>query len=547
MVEPTYLQDAQVTEAAIRGRMLAAFLAAAPGMDVAEGSFPFDTMAPAAIELAQLAIALEQTLDRGFAETTFGEKLERRVAERGLERLAAVAAAGTVRFSGTAATVVPAGTRVATASTTQTPAQVFTTDAAASVGGGGTVDVAVTAEVAGAAGNVGAGTVVFLLTAITGITAVTNPTALTGGLDEETDAALLARYLIHVRSPSAGGNRPDYLNWALAVAGVGGVNVSFPGEGSPAVLNGQVRLSLIGTDKAPASLAVQDAVLDDIVDPRRLGPYEAETFTLSGFGASVDATQVDDTGDSVLFAHNASGDGQATHPDVEALLMQPGIWMARARAKVNDDSGSTPFFRVGVWNFATANWARSSPSAADGTAVQDFPADELSTAFGDVDSDLDWPSVDFYWNGADQVELRLIRLNGSGDTTTQVWVDQVRYRSAFSSSEGEGRSPAGARVEVQAAVAVSISVSATLTYKSGFDPASVRATVEANLEAYVAGLALQPDNDVQYARVGVEILDSQGVQDYTGLTVNGGTANVVIGSEEVAILGTVTLTWAARR
>jgi len=43
-------------------------------------------------------------------------------------------------------------------------------------------------------------------------------------------------------------------------------------------------------------------------------------------------------------------------------------------------------------------------------------------------------------------------------------------------------------------------------------------------------------------QVGAAILNTEGVQDYSNLLVNNGTANVVIGDQEVAIKGTVTFT-----
>ncbi|KXS40991.1 MAG: baseplate j family protein, partial [Candidatus Frackibacter sp. T328-2] len=42
--------------------------------------------------------------------------------------------------------------------------------------------------------------------------------------------------------------------------------------------------------------------------------------------------------------------------------------------------------------------------------------------------------------------------------------------------------------------------------------------------------------------IGSNILDSEGVIDYTNLLVNGGTSNVSIGDEDVAELGNVVVT-----
>lgn len=541
MTDAVYLDRAQTTEAAIRARMLEAF---PPDLDTSEGSFPWDTTAPAVIELVQVAIAAARTLDRGFAQTTPDKtRLVQRADEHGVNPplLSAAPAKVTLRFTAPAGTAIPLGTRVSTAGSAA-GVQVFATDAAAVVGvGQTTVDVAATAEVAGTRGNVAVGSLTFLASPVAGVIAVTNPAAATGGLDEEGLEALRTRYLAKVRNPSAGGNRADYVNWALAVPGVGGVTVSFPGEGAPAVAAGNVRLALIGTDKTPASLAVQDAVLTRIVDPRRLGPYEAEAFALSGFGATVDGGQLDDSGDSVLFVHHGSGDGQATQPGLRGVLAQPGVWTLRLRPKVSSTAGAIPFLRFGVWNTSAGTWAKSSPSAADGTAFRDLRANELATAFPDATYELLWPSVDFYDDGVSVLEARVIRINASGDAITQVWLDRVRYRSAFSSSDGAGLAPAGARVHVAAATPISVSVVATVTYMAGYVKANVDAAIAANLDAYLKSLAFGANNDVQYARVGVEILDTPGVADYAGLSVNGGTVNIVIGAEQVATLGTVVL------
>ena len=50
---------------------------------------------------------------------------------------------------------------------------------------------------------------------------------------------------------------------------------------------------------------------------------------------------------------------------------------------------------------------------------------------------------------------------------------------------------------------------------------------------------------VSYAQIAAAILAAPGVQDFADLTVNGGTANVSVGERQVAVLGEVTVTYAA--
>lgn len=181
---------------------------------------------------------------------------------------------------------------------------------------------------------------------------------------------------------------------------------------------------------------------------------------------------------------------------------------------------------------SAAAWAKTRPGGTV-DAVVTLKASDLATSFLDK-------IVEFYWNGQDQLELRITRL--TTDTTTTVWVDRGIYRSAFSKDTGEGKAPIGAKVTVEPAAAVLINVSATLTIASGYNADSVKSAITENIRAYIKSLAFADDNDARYARIGTAILDTQGVLDYSNLLVNGGTANVAIGPQEVAVLGTVTLT-----
>lgn len=518
---PSFLEE-QTFETILQ-RMLDAV---PPDLDKSEGSPIYDALAPAAAELAQTTIWAQEVLRRGFASTTFGAYLDLRCEEHGITRRPATKATGQVTFTGTPGTVIPAGTQVSTASSEAAPAIFFATKAEATIGDGGTVTVDIEAVEAGASGNVAAGTITMLAQPVAGVTSVTNAAATTGGLDEEDDASLLARYLQRVQSPSAGGNKADYANWAMEVPGVGGVSV-VPVRDGP----GTVSVAIINTSKVPADQALVDAVQNYIAPPW-VNEVEAENMTLGGYGASIDDTQTDDTGDSVKLVYDAQGEGVVTHADLENFLHKPGIWQARVRVKVDDMAGVTDLLQVGVWNISTGAWAKTTPSGTK-DAVITRQANDLSTTFVDV-------MQEFCWNGQDQIELRITRLQA--DTTTIVWVDRVVYRSTFSKDTGEGKAPVGARVTVEPATAVLINVSATLTIAPGYNADSVKAAVKDNIAAYIKSLAFTSDNDVRYVRIGQAILDTPGVQDYVNLTVNGGTANVAIGEQEVAVLGTVNLT-----
>lgn len=145
-----------------------------------------------------------------------GAYLERYASIWGVPRLPAAFAAGNVTFTGTTGTVVPAGTELQRAD-----GQVYATTADVTLTSG-TGTTAVRAAVAGAAGNASAGVSLTLSAPIAGInTAVTvSVGGLSQGADVEDDDSLRSRILRRIQEPPHGGNRGDYVGWALEVPGV---------------------------------------------------------------------------------------------------------------------------------------------------------------------------------------------------------------------------------------------------------------------------------------------------------------------------------------
>ncbi|HBV95631.1 MAG: Baseplate J family protein [Peptococcaceae bacterium BICA1-7] len=241
---PEYLIEQK--EEAIRQRMLDSL---PPGLDKAEGSYIWDALSPAAIELTQAALWAQEVLQRGFASTTFGEYLDLRCGEHGLTRRGAVKAAGQVTFTVSGNTYIPAGTLVATPAdpVAGEESRVFATAAGITIEEEGNYDLNIVAVEAGAGGNVITGAISILVNPVPGVTSVTNTAATTGGTDTESDASLLARYYARVQTPGTSGNKADYINWALEVPGVGAVQVIPLWNGA-----GTVKVVLLGTDKQPA-------------------------------------------------------------------------------------------------------------------------------------------------------------------------------------------------------------------------------------------------------------------------------------------------------
>ena len=254
MAAPDYLDEEYTTEDTIRTRMLGAIT---EDVDKSEGSYIWDSIAPAAIEFAFVAMALRRALKLGFAQTTSGKYLTMRAEESGVTRKTATNASGHVTVTGTAGTVVPKETRLCTEGDNDigSPTIMYTTDEAATISNDGTVTVGITAVESGPSGNVIAGKVVVVADTISGVTSVTNKDAITGGSAEEDDDTLCQRYLEYVKNRGTSGNKQHYKQLALEVPGVYAAKVIPLWNG-----NGTVKVVIIGSDKKPATDSVVEAV-----------------------------------------------------------------------------------------------------------------------------------------------------------------------------------------------------------------------------------------------------------------------------------------------
>jgi uncharacterized phage protein gp47/JayE len=104
----------------------------------------------------------------------------------------------------------------------------------------------------------------------------------------------------------------------------------------------------------------------------------------------------------------------------------------------------------------------------------------------------------------------------------------------------EENRPIGATVTVVSAKGLEINVKANITIESKVTMEAVQKAFKEALESYLSGIAFEAYT-VVYNRVAYMLLDIDGVVDYTTLTINGGASNVVIGEEQVPILGTVVI------
>lgn len=223
-----------------------------------EGTFQYDALASNSIEVAKLEVELEQAYKAAFADTSWGEYLTMRAKEHGVDRKAATKALGVVTVIGSGD--VPAGSMFATLGGLR-----FVTTDAAKIDKTGNIPIE--AVDTGAVGNVAANTITEIPMSIPSINAVTNPEPTHDGYDEETDTALLDRYLFKVRNPATSGNKNHYIMWAREVAGVGDARCIPLWDGP-----GTVKVIVIDDNHESASEELVQQVADHIEAVRPIGP-----------------------------------------------------------------------------------------------------------------------------------------------------------------------------------------------------------------------------------------------------------------------------------
>jgi hypothetical protein len=526
---PLYQQPAQVTSAAIKNRLVADALVIS-GLDLDTGSWEDDVLSVAAQELAQAAYMPQRLYQRVFLDTATGSDLDALADESGATpRIAAVAAQGTVQFTGPAGTVIPVGTRVGTA----TGVTYSTLSAITIPSGVNNFSVLAAATVAGSAGNQPTGAVIRLIDQVNGISAVINTTPMAGGADQETDDHLRARIQLARSQKSVSGNRAEIRNQALTVAGVGGVEIMYANQGNipTAVPPGEVRVTLIDTNHLPVSTVTREAVRDALSQPWRY-TFQASLLTLAS-GAVVVTNQPDSAfGASVRLPPGSTA--SIVMPTLQTWLPQNTIWELLPVFKLVGAPGAGNLLTVGVWDYTSGGWAWTTPLGTASSLVT-VTAAQLPTLFTELYTGDAWVDM------LHQTELRITRLSGGGnDTTTDVYLDALHWRSATQREDIDNFMPGFVRLRCQAAQQLNIDFVVTVVYLPGYDPAAVRAAIRANLTAYLAGIPFGTGLSqlVQAGAMGDVVFRTPGVASYTfsSLTINGAQANISVLPEQVAVL-----------
>ncbi len=132
------------------------------------------------------------------------------------------------------------------------------------------------------------------------------------------------------------------------------------------------------------------------------------------------------------------------------------------------------------------------------------------------------------WNGAGTVKVVIV--DADNRPADAELIEKVKTHI-------EENRPIGAEVTVVSATPIAVNVSVKLTAD---DTADIQTSIEIALKGYLSGEALKKLY-ISYAKIGSLILSVSGVEDYTELKVNSGTANIQIADGAVPVLGSVVI------
>lgn len=214
-------------------------------IDKREGSVIFDTLAPAAAELAQIYIEADVILNETFADTASREYLIKRAAERGIVPYAASNAILRGLFN----IDIPIGSRFSLGSLNYTVIEKIKD-----------FEFKLKCETEGREGNLYFGTLI-PIDYIEGLTSALLTEVLIPGEDQEETEQLRSRYFDSLASQAFGGNVTDYREKVNELQGIGGVKVYPAWDGG-----GTVRLVIINSEYHRPSEELIESVQSEI-DP----------------------------------------------------------------------------------------------------------------------------------------------------------------------------------------------------------------------------------------------------------------------------------------
>jgi len=139
------------------------------------------------------------------------------------------------------------------------------------------------------------------------------------------------------------------------------------------------------------------------------------------------------------------------------------------------------------------------------------------------------------WAGPGTVKVVVIDANGQ--PANQAIIDAVYNNIMRPDDRIQRKAPIGATVTIVAPTAKEIDYTLLLEIEAGETQATVLERFKAQLQTYY--IEAKKEGVVRYTRIGSILTNTSGVKDYTGLTINGGAANIILGEDEYPVTGLI--------
>lgn len=257
-IQPDFMQGS--TEEEIHERMKANL---PDDIDDMPGGFPYDFTMPAAIEKSEfINYHMARALMIAFPQYAWDDWLDLHGQQVHIARHEEEYATGYVDVTGSAGTLIAAGTVFCTPATDSSPALEYSADEDSIIGSDGVCKIAITAVQSGTVSNIAANTICIMAKPDKNIISVTNSEPVTGGTEREDNGDYYDRIAAeYENSMTYLGNDSDYVRWAKE-AGAGDCIVVSAADGP-----GTVKLVLVDRNGQPANETLIKDVYNYIVSP----------------------------------------------------------------------------------------------------------------------------------------------------------------------------------------------------------------------------------------------------------------------------------------
>lgn len=143
------------------------------------------------------------------------------------------------------------------------------------------------------------------------------------------------------------------------------------------------------------------------------------------------------------------------------------------------------------------------------------------------------------WNGPNTVKGVLI--NTEGLPCSQQTVDAVQeYIDPGCTGMGEGTAGIGSFFTAVPAAESSIDIYAVIEISAEAEETIVKSSLKSAIKDYLKSIAYMEENAiVRYSEIGALITGTDGVVDYSALSINGSSDNITINTEYVPVMGVI--------